>query len=114
MCTVKILPSSGLLSTVRSLGGTGLGLDMLHDGESQSCTSQAAAPCLVDAVETFEYTRQMFLGYALSPVLDLDDQRTFFLSGRNTNLTVFLTVLHGVVEQVDDCLFEQGRIDPGP
>ena len=88
----------------------GLG-DVLDDREPQPGAAHVAAAPLVHAVEPLEDARQVLALDAGSLVADLDDQRSVAQRRFHRHRLARLAVLHRVVHEVDERLFEQRHVD---
>ncbi len=88
--------------------------DMFDDRQPQSGPPQLATACLVDPVKTLEQAGQMFARDTAALILDRDGQLTSGpIDSRNLDVLIRFAVLDRIVEQVDQCLFQQRCIQVG-
>ena len=84
---------------------------MLDDSQPKTRPSQTAAAGFIDSVETLEEARQVLRGDAVSIVGDLDAKRPAFVVRRNCHVLAISRVFDGVVDQVDQRLLDQRRVE---
>src|SRR5262245_20896071 len=73
---------------------------MLNDAKSQSCSASAPGTRLIDPIEPFETSRQLFLRDANSGVTDVDSHTIFDSVNINVDFPARLVVFNGVLKQV--------------
>ena len=93
----------------RYMPPVGLG-DVFNDGKPQPGAAHVAAASLVDPIEPFKEPGEMLPGDAGALVLYPDDDVRARLMGGNLDGALRFTVFDGVVDEVDDSLFQQGWI----
>jgi len=88
--------------------------DVFYNGQAKARSPEGSAASLIHPVESLKKAWQVIVGNTDAVVLDTDDQ--FGIPGIDVNLdpSCVVTVFNRVVEQVDDGLFHQRRIDSDP
>src|SRR5947207_7719652 len=80
--------------------------DVLHDSESETCTAALTAARLIDTVKTLKDTIEVVARNADPLITHVDDQHVVVLACVHPDVTVRITVSNGILEQIDDGLFE--------
>lgn len=88
--------------------------NVLDDGQPQSGSAEFSATGLIDAVEAFKQTGEVLLGDAAAAVTNVYEQFGLIAAGFDPDFGAGVAVLDGIVHEIDDGLFEQGRIDASP
>jgi hypothetical protein len=105
----KGAPLSG--STLnRDSAPMGLG-DVFDDGKAKTGSAQLSASCLVNTIKPLKDSGKMFFLYATALVMDADYNLILCLARPESDHTVHVTILDGVIEEVYDGLFKECRID---
>ena len=81
--------------------------DVFRDGKAEAGASGFAGTGLVDAVETFEETGQVFRGNAGAEILHVEFDATLVGAGTQDDAAAGASVLHGIVDQVGEDLVDR-------
>ena len=87
--------------------------DVLDDGQAEAGAAELAAAGAIDAVEALEEARQVLRGDAAAAIADVDGDFVVILACEDFNLAAGFAVFDGVIDEVNDGLFEERGIDVG-
>lgn len=88
-----------------NMAAMGLG-DVFDNGQAETGAAQLAAARLVHPVESLKQPGQVLLGNSAALVFDADDHLGIIPFDVQVNSAVRVTVFNGIVQQVDNGLFE--------